>query len=61
MIALAQDAAKARLNASRALREACEGRFFTATTLRMAYNMDAFSALPADMAGLAKDLDGGST
>lgn len=59
MNGLVCQAAKARLEAANALREVCEGRQYPATALRMAYVFDPFKPVPADLADLARELDGG--
>ena len=57
MIRLAEDAVKARLNAAIAFREVSEGQRYTATDIRMAYNMDVFKPVPLDLADMAERLD----
>lgn len=59
MMQLAADAARARLEAASALREACEGHQCPATELRMAFLFDVFRAVPADMVAKTRKLDGG--
>ncbi len=56
---VACDAAKARLTAATALLEVCQGRHYPATALRVAFLLDPFKPVPADMIEIAALLDGG--